>query len=100
MTKFREKIDDIFEALYGSKISDDTKLLYSMEYEYESENMGKFIYQYLKCMKSIKYIPTINELARITIFAEYITIGNNECYNIHKLEQIMIDIWDDFNFIE
>ena len=98
MTKFREKISDIFEALYGNKTNSDTNELYSVDYAYESEKMEEMLYEYVECMKTIDHIPTISEIMRIIIFAQYTTIGSTECHDFNKLEIIAKDIWDECDF--
>lgn len=76
MSKFIEHINEIFEALYGSKHSTDTQRLYSSEYRYEVESMNKDYIGYIESLKNAKLTPTLSDMVNFLVYIEYYYIGN------------------------
>lgn len=96
MSRFREKIDDIFEALYGNKIDEACRQMWSNTYKYESNNMENDYVEYLRCMELVNLNPTIDDVVRFIIYTEYMHIGNDHFVrnnmNLAKLEEIVKEL--------
>ena len=96
MARYREKIDDIFEALYGEKIDECGDKYGTDVYYHESLGMEQDFYDYLGCADLYTLPPSVEEMVKFIIFTEYMHIGNDHFVrnnlNISKLEQIALEL--------
>ena len=85
---FLDNVDDIFKALYGSVEDESDGVKYFDYYSYEVDNMLQEFTFYVSSMKMVDSIPTIEEIANILVYLEYVNIGNNHLVrkNINKKE--------------
>ena len=74
----RECIDEIFEALYGSKIScDDSSQTYAECYQYEVDNMMQDYEIFLTSLRSAGMRQTAENTMQFILFTEMNHIGND-----------------------
>lgn len=74
----REYIDEIFEALYGSKIScDDSSQTYAECYQYEVDNMMQDYGIFLASLRSASMRQTAENTMQFILFTEMNHIGND-----------------------
>jgi hypothetical protein len=96
MNKFLENIDEIFEALYGDKYSDDSGELFSSEYKWEIENMNNNYIEYLRAISNASLSVLESELAHFLVYIEYMHIGNDHLVrnnvDIRKLETVALKL--------
>lgn len=95
MSKYREKIDDIFKSLYGASI-DENKESYKDVYYYESLGMENDYHEYLKCMDLTNLLVAADEITRFIVYTEYNHIGNNHLVrcnlDLRKLEEVVTEL--------
>ena len=98
MIKFKDKIDDIFVALYGSAVNESGEK-YSEVYGYALNSMETDFYEYLDLMAKLGLKVNIDELVNHLVWVEYKLIGNIYCFskvNKSKLEEIISELTEDW----
>ena len=98
MIKFKDKIDDIFVALYGSAVNESGEK-YSEVYGYALNSMETDFYEYLDLMAKLGLKVNIDELVNHLVWVEYKLIGNIYCFNKvnkSKLKEIISDLTEDW----
>ena len=98
MIKFKDKIDDIFVALYGSAVNESGEK-YSEVYGYALNSMETDFYEYLDLMAKLGLKVNIDDLVNHLVWVEYKLIGNIYCFNRvnkGKLEEIILELAEDW----
>lgn len=98
MIKFKDKIDDIFAALYGSSVNESGEK-YSEVYGYALNSMETDFYEYLDLMVKLGLKVNIADLVNHLVWVEYKLIGNIYCFNKvnkSKLEEIILELTEDW----
>lgn len=95
MSKYRDRIDDIFKSLYGSD-SDEDGLSYKENYYDESLSMEDDYIEYLRCMDLFDLSPCIEDVAKFIVYTEYVHIGNDHYVrnnlDLKTLKEIVADL--------
>ena len=98
LIKFKDKIDDIFAALYGSAVNESGEK-YSEIYGYALNSMETDFYEYLDLMAKLWLKVNIDDLVNHLVWVEYKLIGNIYCFNRvnkGKLEEIILELTEDW----
>lgn len=94
MSRYVEKIDDIFQALYGESVDEDGEK-YSEIYRYEIKGMERDFYSYVEFMGGMPFNTTIEDLAKFVVWTECEHIGNtqhNKKIDFVKLMEIVSEL--------
>lgn len=75
MSKYMEKIDDIFQALYGESVDEEGNK-FSSVCRYEVKGMEEDFYEYIELFKKMPFTTTAEDIARLIILIEFEHIGN------------------------
>ena len=75
MSKYVEKIDDIFQALYGGSFDEEGNK-YSEYYNYEVKSMETDFYEYIELFKKMPFTTTVDDVVRLIVLIEFEHIGN------------------------
>lgn len=75
MSKYIEKIDDIFQALYGEGLDEEGNK-YSEYYNYEVKSMETDFYEYIELFKKMPFTTTVDDVVRLIVLIEFEHIGN------------------------
>lgn len=89
----RKYIDEIFEALYGSKTScDDSSQTYAEFYQYEVDNMMQDYEIFLASLRSASMRQTAENTMQFILFTEMNHIGNDELIeeNLNKAKLLEV----------
>ena len=98
LIKFKGKVDDIFESLYGSAVNESGEK-YSEIYGYALNSMETDFYEYLDLMAKLGLKVNIDDLVNHLVWVEYKLIGNVYCFNKvdkSKLEEIISELTEDW----
>lgn len=98
LIKFKDKIDDIFAALYGSAVNESGEK-YSEIYGYAMKCMQTDFYEYLDLTAKLGLKVNIDDLVNHLVWVEYKLIGNIYCFNKvnkGKLEEIILELTEDW----
>ena len=94
MSRYMEKIDDIFQALYGESVDEDGEK-YSEIYRYEIKGMERDFYSYVELLGGMPFNTTIEDLAKFIIWTEFESIGYtryNKKIDFVKLTEIVKEL--------
>lgn len=94
MVEYKDKLDEIFVALYGTD-TDEYGEKYSEVYRYEVKGMEKDFHRYVKLMGGMPFNTTIEDLAKFVVWTECEHIGNtqhNKKIDFVKLMEIVSEL--------
>ncbi len=94
MSRYVEKIDDIFQALYGESVDEDGEK-YSEIYRYEIKGMERDFYSYVEFMDGMPFNVMAEDLAKFIIWTEFESIGYtryNKKIDFVKLTEIVKEL--------
>ena len=95
MSKYIDRIDDIFKALYG-RDTDDDGYPYKEVYYYESLNMETDYIEYLRCMDLFDLSLCIEDVTKFIVYTEYMHIGNDHYVrnnlDLKTLKEVVADL--------
>ena len=94
MIEFKDKLDEIFMALYGED-TDEYGEKYSEVYRYEVKGMEHDFYKYVKLQKGMPFEISMEELAKFLIWIECVHIGNTQYeknIDYFKLKEIVTEL--------
>lgn len=96
MVEYKDKLDEIFVALYGTD-TDEYGEKYSEVYRYEVKNMERDFYNYIKVMQGMPFNVSAEDLAKFVVWTECEHIGNiqhNKNMDFVKLMEIVSELID------